>query len=215
MKEEALSGPPKAIWMANSSSTSSNTKSDDAQEEFEEDSEEVDSDEGSEPEEDSEEVDSDEGSEPDEGSDEEEDINLMDINDLPQGESNKSKGDFIRPAGSRPGIVFQHDDEDQERVKKNNPTAKTSDIDAVALRTYELSKLRYYFAIAIVNSSSTADHLYREVDGLELEHSSMALDLRIVPPEVSFQGRQVRDHCDKVSIDYVPPSDFVMNAKQV
>jgi hypothetical protein len=46
-----------------------------------------------------------------------------------------------------------------------------------------------------------------EVDGLELEHSSMALDLRIVPPEVSFQGRQVRDECDKVSIDSVPPSD--------
>lgn len=208
MKEEAVSGPPKAIWMTNSASTPSNNNLDDASDDSEEESEDSaqdDSDEEFESDQESESADSDE-----------EDINLMDIHDLPQDESDKSKGDFIRPAGSRPGIVFQHDDEDGEPVKKKkNPTAKASDIDAVALRTYELSKLRYYFAIAIVNSSETADHLYREVDGLELEHSSMALDLRIVPPEVSFQGRQVRDHCDKVSIDYVPPSDFVMNAKQV
>lgn len=98
---------------------------------------------------------------------------------------------------------------------RSKQTKEQSDIDAVALRTYELSKLRYYFAIAIVNSAATADHLYREVDGLELEHSSMALDLRIVPDDVSFKGRQIRDHCDKVSVDYVPPTDFVMNAKQV
>jgi hypothetical protein len=212
MKEEAVSGPPKAIWMTKSSTTPSNDESDassdDSHDEFKEDDASEDNY--------SEEVSvSNEGSDEEE-EDEDEDVNLMDINDLPPGELNGKKGDFIRPAGSRPGIVFQHDDDDQDIVKKNrNPTAKTSDIDAVALRSYELSKLRYYFAIAVVNSSATADHLYREVDGLELEHSSMALDLRIVPPEVSFEGRQVRDECDKVSIDYVPPSDFVMNAKQV
>lgn len=43
----------------------------------------------------------------------------------------------------------------------------------------------------------------------------MALDLRVVPPEVSFSDRKIRDSCSKVSVDYVPPTNFVLNARQV
>eukprot|EP00604_Paraphysomonas_vestita_P000673 CAMPEP_0174824840 /NCGR_PEP_ID=MMETSP1107-20130205/38542_1 /TAXON_ID=36770 /ORGANISM="Paraphysomonas vestita, Strain GFlagA" /LENGTH=391 /DNA_ID=CAMNT_0016054287 /DNA_START=78 /DNA_END=1250 /DNA_ORIENTATION=+ len=119
--------------------------------------------------------------------------------------------------------INSDEDEDDNNTNSNannsnKPRTKSnkvvSDIDSVALRTYELSKLRYYFAIAVVDSNATANHLYREVDGLELEHSSMALDLRVVPPEVSFSDRKIRDSCSKVSVDYVPPTNFVLNARQ-
>jgi hypothetical protein len=201
-----MHGPPKAIW--NSKTSTSSSKPPQRHESDDDEEEESEAEVDEEEDEDEEEV--------SEGEEEESDadINLIDINDLPEEAIVRGgKGDFSRPTGSRPGLVFQHDNEEEKPKAGHGKTA--SDIDAVALRTYELSKLRYYFAIVVVNSPSTADHLYREVDGLELEHSSMALDLRIVPPEVSFEGRQVRDQCDRVSVDYVPPADFVMNAMQV
>ena len=52
------------------------------------------------------------------------------------------------------------------------------------------------------------------LDGVEVEHSSMSMDMRIVPAEVSFDGREVRDVCTEVSRDY-KPSDFIVNALQV
>ncbi len=71
--------------------------------------------------------------------------------------------------------------------KKMNQSKKIeSDIDDIALRAYELSKLRYYFAIATCDSNKTAEVLYKELDGLELEHSSMALDIRIVPNDIRY-----------------------------
>lgn len=47
---------------------------------------------------------------------------------------------------------------------------------------------------------------HREVDGMECEHSSVALDLRFIPDEVSFEGRQIRDRCKSVPSSYQPPS---------
>ncbi|XBI44573.1 hypothetical protein VPH35_109189 [Triticum aestivum] len=35
------------------------------------------------------------------------------------------------------------------------------------LRTYELNKLRYYYAVVVCDSSTTADHLYTTLDGTE------------------------------------------------
>lgn len=41
---------------------------------------------------------------------------------------------------------------------------------------------------------------------MEFEHSSVALDLRFIPDEVSFEGRQVRDKSSSVPSSYQPPS---------
>ena len=75
--------------------------------------------------------------------------------------------------------------------------------------------MKYYFAIVEFDSIQTADVLYEQVDGLEIEHSSMVFDLRFVPDEVSFEDRQVRDSCDSGSIptNYKPP-DFIVQALQ-
>ncbi|CAN0439010.1 unnamed protein product, partial [Scytosiphon promiscuus] len=53
----------------------------------------------------------------------------------------------------------------------------------------------------------------REVDGMEFEHSSVALDLRFIPDDVSFEGRQARDKSTSVPSSYQPPS-FICKALQ-
>lgn len=83
---------------------------------------------------------------------------------------------------------------------------------------------RYYFAIAECESSRICNMLYEELDEVELEHSSMVLDLSIVPDDICFEGRQVRDvysnsssssssKGDLLSGKYKPPS-FIVDALQ-
>ena len=80
---------------------------------------------------------------------------------------------------------------------------------------------RYYFAIAECESSRICNMLYEELDDVELEHTSMVLDLSIVPDEISFEGRQVRDFYTAVNSSsdlllsgkYKPPS-FIVDALQ-
>lgn len=60
--------------------------------------------------------------------------------------------------------------------------------------------------------------LYEELDGVEMESSAMVFDLSLVPEELSFEGREVRDSFSAsasgaVNPNYKPP-DFVVNALQ-
>lgn len=72
------------------------------------------------------------------------------------------------------------DDEDEEEEDK----------DAIneTIRDYEKSKLRYYFGVAECDSSATADHLYKQCDGIEFERSSNKLDLRFIPDSMEFKN---------------------------
>jgi hypothetical protein len=91
-----------------------------------------------------------------------------------------------------------------------------SDFDTEKLREYEASKLKYYFAIVEFSSNENADKAYKEVDGLELEHSSAAMDLRSIPPdklEGVVKDRKPRDEATMIPSNYQPP-DFVVNALQ-
>ncbi|XP_018488827.1 pre-rRNA-processing protein ESF1 [Raphanus sativus] len=72
------------------------------------------------------------------------------------------------------------DDEDEDEDEDE-------DVINERLRDYEKSRLRYYFAVAECDSSATADHLYKQCDGIEFERSSNKLDLRFIPDSMQFK----------------------------
>jgi hypothetical protein len=91
-----------------------------------------------------------------------------------------------------------------------------SGFDREKLRAYEAAKLRYYFAVAEFTSPAHADAAYRDVDGMEFEHSSAAVDLRAIQPsdlDDVIRDRDLRDEASSLPSNYVPP-DFVVGALQ-
>eukprot|EP01038_Epipyxis_sp_PR26KG_P004668 gene4668-6557_t len=98
-------------------------------------------------------------------------------------------------------------------MKKVSKKEHNIGFDEVALREYEKSKLRYYFAIAVCDSPSTANALYQELDQVEFEHSAIVFDLSFVPDEISFSDRDIRDTCSKIPHNY-KPSDCMVHTLQ-
>ena len=117
-------------------------------------------------------------------------------------------------------VALEADDMDVEEyaafIQKANEQQAENDFDAEKLRAYEASKLRYYFAVAEFTSPEHADSAYKEVDGMEFEHSSAAVDMRSIPEDAVegvVKGRTLRDEVTSIPGNYVPP-DFVVTALQ-
>lgn len=66
------------------------------------------------------------------------------------------------------------------------------------IRRYQLSRMKYYYAIAEFDSVESAEAVYAELDGIEYEGSSLELDLRFVPDEMEFDPADIKAECDKV-----------------
>ena len=146
------------------------------------------------------------------------------------GKGSTMKGADFHRKGNVVGLVMQEElvkrgkadkstlDNQDDRDSNSGPStgaAESGGVNAVALRKYELNKLKYYFAVAECDSVQTADLVYKELDGMEFENSSMIFDLRFVPDEVEFEGRDIRDSTTSTSIapTYKPP-EFVVQALQ-
>ncbi|GIL97701.1 hypothetical protein Vretimale_3279 [Volvox reticuliferus] len=82
------------------------------------------------------------------------------------------------------------------------------EVDKKRLAAYEKSRLRYYYCIIECDCIATALHLYNECDGMEFERSACKFDIRFVPDDQSFEGRQIRDTATEVPPGYEPPAHF-------
>jgi hypothetical protein len=56
-------------------------------------------------------------------------------------------------------------------------------------------------------------HYHLQIDGMEFESSSVALDLRFVPDNMQFDTVTVRDSATAISSTYTPPT-FIFKALQ-
>jgi len=106
------------------------------------------------------------------------------------------------------------DIDEDEKIKKSliaKATAGEPEIDSRALRAYQLSRLRYYYAVVTCDSENTASALYKDMDGREYLSTSNFFDMRFVPDEVDFDDDKPRDTCTKVPDGY-KPNEFVTEA---
>lgn len=149
--------------------------------------------------------DDEEEEEDDDGDDEEELYDSLQVGEA------SADGEFARKGGEAAiGVVFHNelcnrglaepdsDDDDNEDgaaegKSKGSKSAKKDPFDKQALRLYELSKLRYYFAVVECDTVATASILYDRMDGMEFEHSAMAFDLRFIPDDVRYASCSIRD----------------------
>jgi hypothetical protein len=103
-------------------------------------------------------------------------------------------------------------DSDEEARKDLIQEGDDRDFDSDALRTYQLDRLRYYYAVMVCSDPATAHKIYDATDGSEYLSSSNFLDLRFIPDDVTFDD-EPRDECDSVPTGY-KPVDFVTDALQ-
>ncbi|KPM35452.1 Pre-rRNA-processing protein esf1 [Neonectria ditissima] len=102
---------------------------------------------------------------------------------------------------------------EDDKIKKDLlQEGDDQDFDSDALRSYQLDRLRYYYAVMVCSSPEVAQQIYEATDGREYQASSNFLDLRFVPDDVTFDD-EPRDECDKTPDSY-KPIDFVTNALQ-
>ncbi|KAK4228551.1 putative Pre-rRNA-processing protein ESF1 [Podospora fimiseda] len=104
------------------------------------------------------------------------------------------------------------EDSDEEIKKELLKDGNDEDFDSDALRTYQLDRLRYYYAVVVCSDKNTAHKIYEATDGTEYLSSSNFLDLRFIPDDVTFDD-EPRDECKKVPMGY-KPVDFVTDALQ-
>ncbi|XP_027345677.1 ESF1 homolog [Abrus precatorius] len=106
------------------------------------------------------------------------------------------------------GPVGLFDDENE----KSDEDSSDDDIENEKLRAYEKSRMRYYYAVVECDSSTTADCIYKECDGLEFIQSSNALDLRFIPDNMEFK-HSPRDVATEAPANY-ECKDFYSRALQ-
>jgi len=108
------------------------------------------------------------------------------------------------------------DDEAQEDEKIKQSILKEdqgNEFNSASLRRYQLSRLRYYYAVLICSSPSVAEAIYTAVDGTEYLTTANFFDLRFVPDDTDFSADKPRDECERIPDGY-RPNEFVTDALQ-
>ncbi|KAF1993313.1 hypothetical protein P154DRAFT_527856 [Amniculicola lignicola CBS 123094] len=100
---------------------------------------------------------------------------------------------------------------DEEQIKRELlEEGGAEDFDSKALRTYQLDRLRYYYAVITCSSDSAAKAIYDNLDGREYLTSANFFDLRFVPDDTTFD-QDPHDESTDVEEGY-KPNEFVTDA---
>jgi len=123
--------------------------------------------------------------------------------DLEEAQDSEDEGDDVDEDEE-----LDSDEEVKDLIKEGDD----KDFDSDALRSYQMDRLRYYYAVMVCSNAPTAQKIYEATDGSEYMSSSNFLDLRFVPDDVTFDD-EPRDECDSVPAGY-KPIEFVTDALQ-
>lgn len=97
--------------------------------------------------------------------------------------------------------------QDMKRVSKDLQASQTE-----RRREYQLNRLRYYFAVVDCDSAATAETIYAECDGREYLLSSVQLDLRFIPDDMTFDDPPKEVFSQEQSILEYEPNRFSSTA---
>lgn len=103
------------------------------------------------------------------------------------------------------------DAEDEEQVKEGLQQGDNGEeFDSTKLRSYQLDRLRYYYAVITCSSANVAKSIYDNLDGREYLTSANFFDLRFVPDGTEFD-QDPNDECTKLPDGY-KPNEFTTDA---
>ncbi|KAF8078679.1 hypothetical protein FPV67DRAFT_1466062, partial [Lyophyllum atratum] len=112
-----------------------------------------------------------------------------------------------------PPEIFKRKGNEDEEINAQNiyEVGDEDDYDKDALRNYQLERLRYYYAIITCDTVDAASHIYRELEGTELERSANVFDLSYVADDMTFDS-VFRDEATDDSNTVYKGVDFVTAA---
>ncbi|CAG9538555.1 unnamed protein product [Cercopithifilaria johnstoni] len=119
------------------------------------------------------------------------------------------------PAAIRSVTIYKSDFgqkrlEEEERMgpkltKLKKPIEDTEEMDEEtreAMRAYQLERMRYYYAVIECDGLETASYLYEACDGVEFESSSIRLDFRFIPDDMTFENNAIKERVTEEDINF-------------
>ena len=117
-------------------------------------------------------------------------------------------------------IVKTGNDKEEEAEEEEEEEIDSSNegFDPIELRKYELKKLKYYYAVVYCDSVETANLLYTECDGLEIERTQSFMDMRFIPDDLKefpYPPKEVCDHmpANKEYVQEFKPNSALQDTK--
>jgi hypothetical protein len=107
-----------------------------------------------------------------------------------------------------PSTVFKGQTDERDAIEYD----EGKDFNMVALRKYQIERLKYYYAVVECDSVDTARAIFKSCDGAEFESSANFLDLRYIPDGMEFED-EPKDIATEAPTVY-QPAEFTTTALQ-